>query len=67
MFKMKIQQKNGRMLIDLCCPVLQFSAGFGTSTETMISGRRSDNSQTEFPFPQRRNKQEEMIEFEEKK
>jgi len=33
----------------------------------MISSRRSDNSQTEFPVPQRRNKQEEIIEFEEKK
>jgi len=37
------------------------------STETMISGRRNDNSQTDFPVPQTRNKPEEMIEFEEKK
>jgi len=35
-------------------------------TETMICGRRNDNSQTGFPLPQTGNKQEEMIEFEEK-
>jgi len=35
-------------------------------TETMIRGRKDDNSQTRFPLPQTRNKQEEMIEFEEK-